>query len=107
MGTLKAKVKLFGDKMFIVPNKSAIEDAGIILADTVDRSKLKNDFLVVAVSDGTYQPDGTMRPLPYKVGDRVQLRQYGGEVELYTGEKVAVISSVDVLCRIDEDVVMN
>ena len=107
MGTLKAKVKMFGDKMFVIHNKSAIQEAGIILADTVDQTKMKNDFTVVAVSEGTYQPDGTIRPLPYKVGDRVQLTQYGGEVELYTGEKVSVISSVNVLCRIDEDLVVN
>ena len=98
---------MFGDKIFVVHNKSAISEAGIILPESVDQTKMKNDFTIVAVSEGVYQADGTIRPLPYKVGDRVQLTQYGGEVELYTGERVSVISSVNVLCRIDEDVVVN
>ena len=98
---------MFGDKLFVVHNKSALAEAGIILADTVNKTNIKNDFIVVAVSEGTYQPDGSIRPLPYKIGDRVQLNQLAGETELYTGEKVYVISSVNVLCRIDEKPILN
>lgn len=102
MGKLEAKVSLFGDKMFLKNNPTALKEHGIILADTVNLAEMSNDWIVVAVSDGIYQADGTMRPLPYKVGDRVQVYRTEGEVTLYNKEMVHVANSSMVLCRIDE-----
>lgn len=93
---------LFGDKMFVKNNPGVLKEKGIILADTVNIAEMSNDWIVVAVSDGVYQADGTLRPLPYKIGDRLQVYRTEGEVTLYTKEKLHVISSNMVLCRIDE-----
>ena len=102
MGKLEAKVSLFGDKMFLKNNPSALKEHGIILADNVNLAEMSNDWTVVAVSEGTYQADGTLRPLPYKVGDRVQVYRTEGETTLYNKEKVHVVNTSMILCRIDE-----
>lgn len=102
MGKLEAKVSLFGDKMFVKNNPTALKEHGIILADTVDLAEMSNDWIVIAVSNGIYQADGTIRALPYKIGDRIQVYRTEGEITLYNKEKVHVINSNMVVCRIDE-----
>lgn len=102
MGNLEAKVTIFGDKMLLKNNPNVLKENGIILADTVNLAEMSNDWTVVAVSEGTYQADGTLRPLPYKVGDRVQVYRTEGEVTLYNKEKVHIVNTNMIICRIDE-----
>lgn len=91
--------------MFVVPNESAeskLKEKGIILADTVNRADLENDFIVVAVSEGIYQANGELRPLPFKVGDRVQLMGGGTIHKLHDGSEVIIVSSNQIICKINQ-----
>jgi co-chaperonin GroES (HSP10) len=102
---LKDKVTLYGDRMFVVPNESAeskLKEKGIILADTVNRADLENDFIVVAVSQGIYQANGELRPLPFQVGDRLQISGGGTLHKLHDGTEVIIIGSNNVICKINQ-----
>jgi len=58
---------------------------GIIIPETVDEEKVRDQGIVVAVGTGKYD-DGKLNPMTVKVGDKVMFSKYGFD-EIKLGEK--------------------
>lgn len=58
---------------------------GIIIPETIDEEKVRDQGIVVAVGIGKYD-DGKLNPMTVKVGDKVMFSKYGFD-EIKLGEK--------------------
>ena len=77
-------------------DKSKQSDGGIFLPDNANDTK-STQGVVLALSDGVRQDDGSLRPLSVKKGDKVVFGQYAGtEVELGT-EKYLILREDDIM----------
>ncbi len=58
---------------------------GIIIPETIDEDKVRDQGIVVAVGAGKYD-DGKLNPMTVKVGDKVMFSKYGFD-EIKLGEQ--------------------
>jgi chaperonin GroES len=68
---------------------------GIIIPDTAKEKPVEGK--VLAVGNGKFLEDGTVRKLDVKVGDRVLFNKYGGSEVTIDGEQLLILREEDVL----------
>lgn len=69
--------------------------SGIIIPETVDKEKPEQGE-VIAVGEGEYD-DGTLVPMPVKVGDRIVFSKYSYDEIKYKGEEYFIVKSENIL----------
>ncbi|NGZ05279.1 MAG: co-chaperone GroES [Magnetococcales bacterium] len=73
---------------------------GIILPDTAREKPVQG--AVLAVGKGAHQPDGTLRPLEVRIGDRVLFGKYSGTEVKMNGEEYLILRESDLMGVIEE-----
>jgi chaperonin GroES len=68
---------------------------GIILPETAKEKPLEAE--IMAVGTGRRMPDGSLRPLDVKVGDRCLFGKYSGDEVKFDGEEYLILREDDVL----------
>jgi chaperonin GroES len=68
---------------------------GIIIPDTAKEKPVEGK--VLAVGNGKFLEDGSVRKLDVKVGDRVLFNKYGGSEVTIDGEQLLILREEDVL----------
>ena len=74
-------------------------DFGIIIPDTVDEEKVKDQGIVVAVGEGKYD-DGKLNPMTVKVGDKVMFSKYGFDEIKLNDEEYFILKEENILAII-------
>jgi len=74
-------------------------DFGIILPDTMDEEKIKDQGVVVAVGEGKYD-DGKLNPMTVKAGDRVMFSKYGFDEITINDEDYFILKEDNILAII-------
>jgi len=72
---------------------------GIILPETVDEEKIRDQGVVMAVGKGKYD-DGQLNPMTVKVGDRVMFSKYGFDEITVDGEDYFILKEENILAII-------
>ncbi len=72
---------------------------GIIIPDTAAEKPKEGE--VVAVGSGMVLPDGSVKPLDIKAGERVLFGQYGGTEINIEGEDYVILEGNDILAVIE------
>ncbi len=97
---IKIKFKPAGDRVLVKPEESQDEKSpsGIIIPDTARKEKPARGT-VIAVGEGKRTDKGDLRPMPYKVGDKVMFAKYSeqevtiGEEEYYVIEEKNILGT--------------
>ena len=93
-------LKPLGDRLIV---KAVEEDtttaSGIVLPDTAKEKPQKGK--VLAVGDGKLDDNGKRVPLDVSEGDEVLYSKYGGTEITVDGEDVLILSSRDVLAKVE------
>jgi len=77
-------------------------EGGIILTGGA-QNKDTNKGTVMEVGEGRLLPDGTLRKLPVKPGDRVMFTRYAESHKvLVDGDTLILCADNDILCKIEE-----
>ena len=74
-------------------------DFGIIIPDTVDEEKVKDQGIVIAVGKGKYD-DGQLNPLTVKVGDKIMFSKYGFDEIKLNDEEYFILKEENILAII-------
>jgi chaperonin GroES len=74
-------------------------DFGIILPDTMDEEKIKDQGVVVAVGEGKYD-DGKLSPMTVKAGDWVMFSKYGFDEITINDEDYFILKEDNILAII-------
>jgi len=94
-----SKVKPLGDKVFVQPLKEEEKTkSGIYLPDSA-KEKPKT-AKVLAVGEGKYI-EGKLVPLTVKVGDKVLIKEWGGDEIKIDNEEYKIISEDDILAIVE------
>ncbi|MFH1402134.1 MAG: co-chaperone GroES [Patescibacteria group bacterium] len=72
---------------------------GIIIPETIDEGKVKDQGIVVAVGKGKYD-DGKLNPMTVKEGDRVVFSRYGFDEVKLKGEEYFILKEENILAII-------
>ena len=77
-------------------------NGGILLTGTA-ASKDINKGIIIAVGEGRLLPDGSLRPLGIKEGDRVIFSRYSEANKILNdGRTYIVATDSDIICKIQE-----
>jgi chaperonin GroES len=90
-------VQPLGSKVFVRRDKPQEETASGIIVKSNDIKEKPNYATVVAVGTGKVLPNGSVRPMELKVGDRVLIGQFDGQAVKVGGDDLLVIDESDVL----------
>jgi len=94
-------VKPLGGRVLIkLLKKEDITKSGIVLPDTMDKEK-KAEGEVVAVGPGKTLDNGSVSPMPVKVGDKVLVKSWGGDEVKIDNEEYKIFESEDILATIE------
>lgn len=75
-----------------------ISEGGVLLPENARENTQRGT--VVAIGDGTYNPDGSPRPVRLKIGDQILFTKYGGTEIRVDGKDFLVMRESDVLARL-------
>jgi chaperonin GroES len=90
------KLRPLADRLIVEREKEETKTAGGILIP--DNAKEKPIYgVVLAVGNGKALPDGTVRPLDIKVGDKVLFSKYSGTEVKVEGVEHLILREDDVL----------
>ncbi len=94
-----AKIKPLADKIFIQPLKEEEKTkSGIYLPES---AKEKPKYAkVLAVGEGKYV-DGRLVPLTVKEGDKVLIKEWGGDEIKLDGEEYKIVAEEDILAIVE------
>lgn len=88
-------LKPLGDRVIIKQDEAEQTTAsGLYIATEVKEKP--SSGVVLAVGEGKHSDDGTLIPVPVKVGDHVVYGKYAGTEIENEGEKVVIIRSDDI-----------
>ncbi len=89
------------DRIVVRPGESEETTAsGLVIPDTAKEKPQQGE--VLAVGEGRWDEDGEKRiPVDVKVGDTVVYSKYGGTEITIEGEDLLILSSRDVLAKVD------
>lgn len=73
---------------------------GIILPDSA--KKKQETAKVVAVGDGKKLDDGTVIPVPVKIGDLILMDKYSGQEITLDDEEFVIVKADDIIAIIEE-----
>ncbi len=90
------------DRIVVRPNESETQTAsGIYIPDTAKEKPQQGE--VIAVGPGRFDEDGEKRiPIDITSGDTVVYSKYGGTEITVDGEDLLILSSRDVLAKVDK-----
>ena len=96
------KLKPLDDRIVVKPNEAEERTAsGLVIPDTAKEKPQQG--AVLAVGPGRWSDDeGKHFALDIKVGDTVLYSKYGGTEITVDGEDLLILSSRDVLAKIDK-----
>jgi len=72
---------------------------GIIIPDTIDEEKVKDQGIVISVGKGKYD-DGKLNPMTVKVGDRIMFSRYGFDEIKFHEEDYFILKEENILAII-------
>lgn len=91
------EIKPLNDKILVklLPDES-VTAGGLVIPDTLKNNQTKGE--VVALGSGVELSDGTMRPIPLNIGDKVLFSEGRGvSIKLEDSEDYIIISIKDIL----------
>ncbi|HOE74839.1 MAG: co-chaperone GroES [Patescibacteria group bacterium] len=89
------KVRPLGDKVFLEPLEEDSKTKGGIYLPESAKEKPKQ-AKVLAVGEGR-MVEGKLRPLAVKVGDKVLIKEWGGDDIKIDGKEYKIVSEDDIL----------
>lgn len=94
-------IKPLGGRVLIkLLKKEDITKSGIVLPDTVEKEK-KAEGEVIAVGPGKVLDNGSLSPMPVKVGDKVLVKSWGGDEVKIDNEEFKIFDAEDILAVIE------
>jgi chaperonin GroES len=95
------KIRPLQDRVMIKRVKEeGTTKGGIIIPDTAKEKPIEGE--IIAVGNGKFLEDGTVRPLDVKVGDQVLFGKYTGAEVTIDGEQRLIIREDDILGVIEK-----
>jgi chaperonin GroES len=73
---------------------------GIVIPDTA--AEKPNQGEVIATGNGKLLPDGKVRPLDVKIGDRVLFGKYAGQTVKVANEELLVLREEDIMAVVED-----
>lgn len=89
------------DKVVIEQHEAAEKLGGSSLYAPENTKEKPKHGTVIAVGDGLLMNDGSVKPIPLKVGDNVVFSPYGGNEVEVDGNKYLVMAATEVLAIIE------
>ena len=86
---------LFGRLIVKRHEKTLVTPGGLLLNDAT--TAVSQDATVIAVGPGPYLEDGSHRPLPIKVGDKIMIGRGAGLDMTIEGEEVTILDESNVI----------
>lgn len=98
---LYMNIKPLGGRVVIsIRKKEDITKSGIVLPDTIDKDK-KAEGTVMHVGPGKLLENGTLAPMPVKVGDHVIVKSWGGDEVKIDAQEYKIFDADDILAIIE------
>ncbi|MEX0962213.1 MAG: co-chaperone GroES [Simkaniaceae bacterium] len=97
----KISIRPLADRV-IVKRKEAEETlkGGIILPDSA--KKKQESATVIAIGPGKTTKDGSLIPMPVKVGDTILMDKYSGQEVTFEEEEYIIVKADDIVAIIEE-----
>ena len=98
--TKPQQLKPLGDRVLV--KRLAAEEklkGGIILPDSAKKEQEQAE--VVAIGTGKKDKNGTLIPIPVKVGDRILMEKYSGQEVTLNDEKHFILRAGDIIAIIE------
>ncbi len=73
---------------------------GIILPDTAKKKQEQAE--VVAIGSGTKEKNGTIIPMPVKVGDIILMEKYSGQEVTLNDEELVILRADDIIAIVEK-----
>ena len=100
---VKNKITPLADRVLVRPltdeEMEKKTDFGIIIPETIDEERVKDQGIVVAVGEGKYD-DGKINPMTVKAGDKVMFSKYGYDEIKLDGEEYFILKEENILAII-------
>ncbi len=94
-------IKPLGGRVLIqLLKKEDVTKSGIVLPDTMDKEK-KAEGSVVALGPGKLMDNGSLSPMPVKVGDKVIVKSWGGDEVKIGAQEYKIFDADDILAIIE------
>ena len=94
-------IKPLGGRVLVqLLKKEDVTKSGIVLPDTMDKEK-KAEGTVVALGPGKLMENGSLCPMPVKVGDRVIVESWGGDEVKLDSQEYKIFDADDILAIIE------
>lgn len=90
-----------GDRVLLKRVETESQKGGILLPESA--KKKPETALVIAVGPGKLDKEGHLILMPVQVGDTVLVSKYSGQEVTLEGEEFLVVSSGDIIARIESD----
>ena len=78
-----------------------VSKGGIIIPQTVQAAQEMTEGLVLAIGEGRLLHDGSVKPLTVKVGEKVLVAKYGGQIVKVEDQEIVMLHEDEVLAVID------
>lgn len=94
-------IKPLGGRVLIkLLKKEDVTKSGIVLPDTMDKEK-KAEGEVIAVGPGKMMENGSLAPMPVKVGEKILVKSWGGDEVKVDGVEYKIFDGEDILAVIE------
>lgn len=98
--TTKANIQPLFDNVLVKPLEAETTTAsGILLPDTAKEKPQVGT--IMAVGTGHMNPEGKVRPMQVKVGQKVMYKKWGGNEVKVNGEEWMLVEEKDILAVIE------
>lgn len=98
--TIQGPLQPVGNNVLVKVAKAADTTAGgIILAGGSEKPTYG---MAIAVGPGKHFPGGRLQPMNVNQGDTVMYGKYGGQDVKFDGEKHAIVTQDDILCKLED-----
>ena len=92
------------DYVLIQLEEPALETlSGIVVAAQVTKEDVPCEGRVLKVGEGRMASDGKLTKVPFKVGDYVKFKDYGGNDVVIEGKPFSLVRMVDILATLNEE----
>lgn len=97
----KTSIRPMGDRVLV--KRLEAEDTaagGIILPDSA--KKKQETAEVMALGTGKKEKDGSTRPMPVKIGDKILMDKYSGQEVTVDDQEFVIVRADDIIAIIEE-----
>eukprot|EP00591_Stephanopyxis_turris_P002038 CAMPEP_0195525428 /NCGR_PEP_ID=MMETSP0794_2-20130614/25881_1 /TAXON_ID=515487 /ORGANISM="Stephanopyxis turris, Strain CCMP 815" /LENGTH=237 /DNA_ID=CAMNT_0040655889 /DNA_START=115 /DNA_END=831 /DNA_ORIENTATION=+ len=92
------------DYILVELSKNKMEtSSGIVVAETTMRDYEQCEGKVVKCGEGRMSSEGTLCPVPFRVGEMVKFKDYAGNDVRIQGKDYSLVKMTDTLCSFDEE----